>query len=38
LLADLFGAAGRRSVVLLTHRPDLVPQPLPEIVRLRRDP
>ncbi|MEV0791293.1 thiol reductant ABC exporter subunit CydC [Kribbella sp. NPDC050459] len=25
LLADLFGAAGDRTVVLLTHRPELVP-------------
>ncbi|TCO42374.1 ATP-binding cassette subfamily C protein CydC [Kribbella antiqua] len=34
LLADLFGAADRRSVVLLTHRPELAPHPLPPIVRL----
>jgi ATP-binding cassette subfamily C protein CydC len=35
LLADLFGAAAWRSVVLLTHRPELAPHPLPRIVRLR---
>ncbi|TDW79489.1 thiol reductant ABC exporter subunit CydC [Kribbella sp. VKM Ac-2566] len=36
LLMDLFGAAGSRTVVLLTHRPELVPHPLPQIVRLSR--
>ena len=35
LLADVFSAAARRSVVLLTHRPELAPQPLPNIVTLR---
>ena len=29
LLADLFAAAGRRTVVLLTHRPELVPPHVP---------
>ncbi|HEY4568638.1 MAG TPA: thiol reductant ABC exporter subunit CydC [Kribbella sp.] len=29
LLADLFAAAGDRTVVLLTHRPDLVPDHIP---------
>jgi ATP-binding cassette subfamily C protein CydC len=29
LLEDLFAAAGRRTVVLLTHRPDLVPAHVP---------
>ena len=36
LLADLFAAAGRRTVVLLTHRPDLVPDHVPrQVVYLR---
>jgi ATP-binding cassette subfamily C protein CydC len=34
LLADVFGASGSRTVVLLTHRPELAPQPLPRIVSL----
>ena len=29
LLTDLFAAAGRRTVVLLTHRPELVPDHVP---------
>lgn len=28
LLADLFAAAGERTVLLLTHRPDLAPSPV----------
>lgn len=36
LLADVFGAARHRTVVLLTHRPELAPHPLPRIVRLPR--
>ncbi|TDO54104.1 ATP-binding cassette subfamily C protein CydC [Kribbella sp. VKM Ac-2571] len=30
LLADLFAAAGDRTVVLLTHRPELVPPHIPQ--------
>jgi ATP-binding cassette subfamily C protein CydC len=34
LLADLFSTAVQRSVLLLTHRPELAPHPLPRIARL----
>lgn len=34
LLSDLFRAAGRRTVVLLTHRPELAPHPTRPIVDL----
>lgn len=34
LLADLFEAAGRRTVVLLTHRPELAPHPTRPVVSL----
>jgi ATP-binding cassette subfamily C protein CydC len=35
LLTDLFAAAGRRTVVLLTHRPDLAPHVTQPVVDLR---
>ncbi|HET6293269.1 MAG TPA: thiol reductant ABC exporter subunit CydC, partial [Kribbella sp.] len=34
LLTDLFAAAGRRTVVLLTHRPELAPHPTQPRVHL----
>jgi ATP-binding cassette subfamily C protein CydC len=34
LLKDLFAAAGRRTVVLLTHRPELAPHPTQPVLRL----
>ncbi|TWD72429.1 ATP-binding cassette subfamily C protein CydC [Kribbella amoyensis] len=35
LLTDLFAAAGNRTVVLLTHRPELAPHPTRPVVRLQ---
>jgi ABC-type bacteriocin/lantibiotic exporter with double-glycine peptidase domain len=34
LLADLYAAAGRRTVVLLTHRPELAPYTTQPVVDL----